>query len=1188
MSSKAKPRWAYVLLVAVLLLGTATACISEEMVRQWLDQLVQKVTQTIERWMREQIERLAEDVKQQLADWWEDLQRDIAQKWHDFWNNVYPPAPTITAPADGTITGVSAIGVSGEGLANSSLVLYRNDSWVSETVVSANGRWTLPGVVLRSGENSFRARVKGWLPGRWSETVTVTSTTAIAMVRVPEVTPFIDPALSRFEWMAEAALEAISDDVPIYAEGRHSFTRALRRGLLASWIDDEAHHYTDSRNDVDYPYQYLVYAVPKGVGLNQAREAVKEAVMEAGIADSAVLQKLSESVEFSAEYFGANLLSAGGEMLEVEFISIRFERELIYRFDPEAWSVFKTALGTHLASKLAGGLSEDMVRKLALACYALWGRADADSQAQHYFDLAVRAWNYDGDWDDWDVNTFDGVEGVVFDSNEEWAMYYLGRTAFYVQIAADPFYTIPYYKLTEDTLAILARQAAEAWAKKQMENLVGKIVGGGTPITYLSFMVDVAEILNVLADDWNVHNRHRPLFAEVIEGIAHEYAVPDEYVRAGSSASTAGQPFRHENDLMVHDLLGYLKVEERDADPPPLELMRMVHDPLKLLVPDDGLARDLVRQVASQSEVYVHEGGWGRSDMRIPEVDMITDSPYLLREVYLYENLSTPGGIAFADIQPGDVIRLTLLEGEQWEGEVARQFVWPDLPYHNTSNTEFMGMPHYATLAAIELQDLRRPGSGKSGPCAILSLIQQLGSRHVYAVCDLYAAFPRELLEFNPTLPNDMARAYYNDLIWRLVGIDGAYYPGTNYDEQDGTANIAQLSLLRGTEATVRLLRMFARQAPIYVSPPPIIAGPEDILIGGGSPVTLRLYDRKGRHVGPNPTGGVDEGILGARYYTNDVTHQQFIFVPDVNLRDGYVLQVQGTGDGTFDLDLFVGDRRERGRLHLQYLDVPVEAGSRAELTLARDGDHALQLDTDNDGTYEAQRLPTSAKELPVLFYPHRRGSTAPTLVVGGSLGFLAVAAWLILRRRRRRHLAPVPVGQVSPTCACCGTVAQRPKARFCSRCGAPLPPAASIAQSQRQRLARDWFIVLLSTAAAGVCFFLLPWIDHDGSIATGWSLPLHFSVLDFREAGRGLSSQVVLLAPAWAALALLLLAWRRRYPRAVAVIHTILGVTVLAFLGWALAQSGIFAHARSGLWGMLLGLTGIAVGGMLAWMRQR
>jgi len=69
--------------------------------------------------------------------------------------------------------------------------------------------------------------------------------------------------------------------------------------------------------------------------------------------------------------------------------------------------------------------------------------------------------------------------GYRFATNEEWAMFYLGRSAFYVQSPADPYYTIPYYKPKADLYAFMARKGVSMWAKKfvakKAEAVLGKV-----------------------------------------------------------------------------------------------------------------------------------------------------------------------------------------------------------------------------------------------------------------------------------------------------------------------------------------------------------------------------------------------------------------------------------------------------------------------------------------------------------------------------------------------------------------------------------------------------------------------------------------------------------------------------------------------------------------------------------------
>jgi hypothetical protein len=265
---------------------------------------------------------------------------------------------------------------------------------------------------------------------------------------------------------------------------------------------------------------------------------------------------------------------------------------------------------------------------------------------------------------------------------------------------------------------------------------------------------------------------------------------------------------------------------------------------------------------------------------------------------------------------------------------------------------------------------------------------------------------------------------------------------GADLFERDGVAQIAVDRLAVGTLVTQILLKQFAAAAPAYQPPEPIVCPADAVCAALGSPATLHLRDRRGRHVGPNASGGADQDIPGSRYFTNAQTGQQFIVVPKANLGEGYTVRVEGTGGGTFDLDVFYGDRR-RARAHrLAYEDVPVAADTVAEVAVQATDRLPLRVDEDGNGVFERELTPTRAIAVAV-YEPGRRQDTWILLLAGGVLVVLGLALIVIIMRHfRRRRSLPPPAGPSALSCPRCGTVA-RPGARFCLHCGAALAPAA-------------------------------------------------------------------------------------------------------------------------------------------------
>ena len=70
------------------------------------------------------------------------------------------------------------------------------------------------------------------------------------------------------------------------------------------------------------------------------------------------------------------------------------------------------------------------------------------------------------------------------------------------------------------------------------------------------------------------------------------------------------------------------------------------------------------------------------------------------------------------------------------------------------------------------------------------------------------------------------------------------------------------------------------------------------IQVSSHSPVSLNIYDKDGRHVGPNPNGGFDYEIPGVAY--DVVDHDSTAFLPATG---EYEIKLTATGAGSFTFD---------------------------------------------------------------------------------------------------------------------------------------------------------------------------------------------------------------------------------------------------------------------------------------------
>jgi hypothetical protein len=1046
MDSTTKANWLRILLVIVLLMGANVACVTEEQVQQWLDQLAQDATQIVEQWVREQVDNLIEDMKREIADWWEDLRRDAAERWREFWASIFPPMPTITAPTDGTVASSGSVNVRGTGLPDSTLTLSRDGKHYREAPVNAAGEWQIDGVILHKGDNIFIVKVKKRLFSSGASASVRVTYPGGEMGAVPAMSPPIDPTLDPHAWMAEVALELLkADGDTFYEERRTAFTAALRAGLQASEEDYEAHRFINPDVLLSFDVHVLVFPAPKDATTAQIVEALSKAV-ESAVLDEAVRRELTLQVTESFERM--NLfwtIEDEGETFAFEYVRIEFDRTyLLEHFDPRTLAKFRTRLGTELVAGLLGealGKLGEMVIKMG---FALWGRADADLQAQHYYDLAIRAWNHrnlDGTplrWDDPTNNAFDGDMAYDFATNEEWAMFYLGRAAFYIQSPADPYHTIPYYKPEADLYAFMARKGVSMWAKrliaKKVEAVLGKVLGGARPITAFFTAREILDwTINYLRyeDAREVRDRHRPNFAEFVAGSKFQYPMPEELKSLGAATDLVGYPYRGPSDFMLHEYLAAnpSTVWERGQNPPPQSdveplLENRAGGEFADWATED--VRKLVRSIGTWAAGYVHPGSVIQSDKRVPEGDMIYGSPYYIREVFSCQRTDTPTG-PWWEAPEGSRLRLTWLDGTVVDGVVSYQPGEPQTVRY-VRGTDYVA---YVPVHVVGLSNASYIASElDSFPFSKISLISVVGDeRHLYAAFDAQAALPPEA---DSTL--------VPSLMTVVVGLAGNRTEPADLDERDGASRIASDRLAVGILATQHLLNRFAAEAPAYRPPDPVVIAPDDLGVALGSPAKLHLYDRRGRHVGPNATGGVDLDIPGARHFTNPETGQQFIVVPHADLGEHYAVRVEGAGGGAFDLDVFYGDRRRDQAVRLAYEDVPLDATTVAELAVRPDDPHTLRVDDDNDGAFDRELPPSQIIQVAVLELGEAPGIAGP-LVIGVVLLILSgIGARVLVRWRRQRQPPGPPAPPGVRRCPRCGTPAARPTSRFCGRCGARLP----------------------------------------------------------------------------------------------------------------------------------------------------
>jgi len=167
----------------------------------------------------------------------------------------------------------------------------------------------------------------------------------------------------------------------------------------------------------------------------------------------------------------------------------------------------------------------------------------------------------------------------------------------------------------------------------------------------------------------------------------------------------------------------------------------------------------------------------------------------------------------------------------------------------------------------------------------------------------------------------------------------------------------------------------------------------------------------------------------------------------------------KGTGTGTFDLDVFYGDARRDLAYRQAYAGVPVVPGTVAEVAVQVADRLPCTWMRNGDGAFDQDVSPARTFEVAVV-EPGRRQTPWVILISGVALTITGIVLLIVfIRHWRKRGRAPappvspasppgqpqvpagLPAGTASQACARCGQVG-RPGARFCPKCGAPLPAA--------------------------------------------------------------------------------------------------------------------------------------------------
>ena len=791
----------------------------------------------------------------------------------------------IVEPTDGVTNAGIRLSLQGTALPGSTVALYRGN--VSHRTVQADaaGNWKVSDAELNVGDNVFTAKAQGKLAWSQPSNPVKVSWAGAEPGVVPTMSPAIDASLDPAAWSVELALSLLAEDGNTFYESQRAiYTAALRAGLDASRQDVETHRFINLDVSQSFDKHVLALAVPVDATRDAILEALAKAV-ESAVLDKAVRTTLMDEITASLELLDLTwTVGSGAQSVTFRYVSAELSRTTIYHFDPSAFAKFRFRLGTELITSLAVGIPTAILAEAIEMGFGFWGRADADTQVQHYYDLAIRAWNHRDlsgaplRWDDPANNAFDGDMGHRFATNQEWAMFYLGRAVFYLQGMADPYYTIPDYLPEAKFYALLVRKGVSSLGSKliakKLAPVVGRVVGGAQPITLIfqakeimEWMIGLAEV----ADAYEINTVHRPYFGDFAAGRKFDYPMPAGRQSLGATNARAGYPFRTPSDFLLHDSLSEWPMypQERGQNPPPtFDVETLLEKRAQEFVLGRWTYydwRQITREVARHANAHVHSGMLGQSDKRIPEGGMIVDNPYVIREVFSYDITDGAPG-AWWNAAEGTHLRLVLFDGTVITGQVAGRPAIEPADYRY-SNTQVL-IEDTVWFFVITLDNLTQV----AGPDALsgyrqIDLIAIEGDeKHLYAVFDQVGGSP-----------NEVDPGPWVDLPMYLVGIAGNASVSHDIPERDGAARIAADRLEVGALATRYLLGTFSGEAPAYRPPDPMVCPANAVCTALGSPATLHIVDRRGRHVGPNTSGGVDFEITGSRYFTSTASGQQFI-----------------------------------------------------------------------------------------------------------------------------------------------------------------------------------------------------------------------------------------------------------------------------------------------------------------------
>ncbi len=126
----------------------------------------------------------------------------------------------------------------------------------------------------------------------------------------------------------------------------------------------------------------------------------------------------------------------------------------------------------------------------------------------------------------------------------------------------------------------------------------------------------------------------------------------------------------------------------------------------------------------------------------------------------------------------------------------------------------------------------------------------------------------------------------------------------------------------------------------------------------------LHVYDFGQRHVGPDGQGGVELGIPGSEYLTDDAGKVDMIAIAATDVSAKYTVEVVGTSTGEAALELLVPDYSLGVQYQVTYDPIQVENGTLGTVTVGPGTNFILAIDYDGDGVRDSQVQPSAMQQI--------------------------------------------------------------------------------------------------------------------------------------------------------------------------------------------------------------------------------